>query len=283
MPLPRAKIRELRGLALKKHRNKEGRFLIEGLRMAQEAVESDFIIVEAFHTDAFAGGEGGKQILQKLLRRNVSVERVTSRDISSVTDTVTAQGIVAVVRRKTFTAEQLLRSPEPQSVLVAFDAVADPGNLGSMIRTCDWFGVQGVMLGKNSVELYNPKVVRSTMGGIFHLRIAEDVDLLPAISQAKSVGYRVYVTDAKGETHFDRIQFSGRSLIVFGNEAWGVSDQIKQLADIRVAIRRYGAAESLNVGVACGIVLSSLHRLYDDSELTPRMPSAGGARKRGVG
>ena len=112
MPLPRAKIRELRGLALKKHRNKEGRFLIEGLRMAQEAVESDFIIVEAFHTDAFAGGEGGKQILQKLLRRNVSVERVTSRDISSVTDTVTAQGIVAVVRRKNFTAEQLLRSPE---------------------------------------------------------------------------------------------------------------------------------------------------------------------------
>jgi TrmH family RNA methyltransferase len=101
------------------------------------------------------------------------------------------------------------------------------------------------------------------MGGIFHLSVVEDVDLLPAISKAKSLDYRVYVTDAAGETHFDRVRFTHRALIIFGNEAWGVSDQLKQLADERVAIRRYGAAESLNVGVACGIVLSSLHRLLE--------------------
>ena len=283
MPLSKARINQLRGLVQKKQRNREGRFLLEGLRMAQEAVDSDFVIVEAFHTDAFAGGTGGKQVLQKLARRHVPVERVTPREMEAVTDTVTAQGFVAVARCKSSTVEQILTSPEPQSVVVAFDAVADPGNLGSMIRTCDWFGVQGILLGRNSVELWNPKVIRSTMGGIFHVRIADDVDLLPALSLAKSAGYVVYVTDPKGETHFDRVRFSGRSLIVFGNEAWGVSDQINQLADVHVAIRRYGAAESLNVGVACGIVLSSLHKLYDESELPPRASTASGTRKRGGG
>jgi TrmH family RNA methyltransferase len=113
------------------------------------------------------------------------------------------------------------------------------------------------------VELYNPKVVRATMGGIFHLPIATDVDLLSTISKARAMGFKVYVTDIHGETHFDRITYNSRSLIVFGNEAWGVSDQLKQLADVRLTIRRYGAAESLNVGVACGVVLSALHRLYD--------------------
>ena len=133
-----------------------------------------------------------------------------------------------------------------------------------MVRTCDWFGVHGMLIGQNSVDLYNPKVLRSTMGGVFHLPVVENVDLLPALSRARAMGYRVYVTDASGETHFDRVRFALKSVIVFGNEAWGVTDQIKQLADERVAIRRYGAAESLNVGVACGIVLSGVHRLYDE-------------------
>jgi TrmH family RNA methyltransferase len=124
--------------------------------------------------------------------------------------------------------------------------------------------VDGIFLGRNSVELYNPKVLRATMGGVFHLPIAEDVDLLSAASKAKELGYKVYVADNRGETHFDRIQYAIKTLLIFGNEAWGVSDQLSQLADARVCIRRYGAGESLNVGVACGVILSALHRLYDE-------------------
>jgi TrmH family RNA methyltransferase len=113
------------------------------------------------------------------------------------------------------------------------------------------------------VEMYNPKVLRSTMGGIFHIPVMGDVDLLSTISRAKGLGFRVYVTDLAGELHVDKVNYNHRSLIVFGNEAWGVSDQVKQLADDRLVIRKYGAAESLNVGVACGIVLSCIHRLRD--------------------
>jgi TrmH family RNA methyltransferase len=77
------------------------------------------------------------------------------------------------------------------------------------------------------------------------------------------MGYKVFVTEQEGETHFDRVNYEGKVLIVFGNEAWGVSDQVRELADYRVSIRRYGQAESLNVSVACGIILSAIHRLYD--------------------
>ena len=123
--------------------------------------------------------------------------------------------------------------------------------------------MDGILLGRNSVELYNPKVIRSTMGGVFHLPIAVGLDLPLTISRARGMGYRTYVTDLNGDVHFDRVQYPTRSLVIFGNEAWGVSDQLKTLADVHVSIRRYGAAESLNVSVACGVVLSAIHRLFD--------------------
>ena len=150
------------------------------------------------------------------------------------------------------------------SVVVALDIIGDPGNLGSIIRSADWFGVQAVLLGRQSVDLYNPKVVRSTMGSIFHLPIVQDLDLLAALSHARELGYTIYGADTEGETHFDKVRFAQRSVIVLGNEAWGLSDAVRKLTDVRVAIRRYGSAESLNVGVACGILLSGLHRKMDE-------------------
>ncbi len=263
MALTRAKVKALRGLAQKKSRNERGEFLIEGLRLLQEAANSDVAIVEAYHTDAFAADAAGKSLLQKLSAKHVPLVKLGPRELDAIADTQHAQGVVAVARQRAFTVDRLLQGNKGPSVIVAFDAVSDPGNLGSMIRTCDWFGVHGILLGRNSVELYNPKVIRATMGGIFHLPVVEDVDLLSAVTKAKSIGYRVSVTDAAGETHFDRVQLTSRAMILFGNEAWGVSDQLKQLADERISIRRYGSGESLNVGVACGIVLSALHKLYD--------------------
>jgi RNA methyltransferase, TrmH family len=264
MALTRARRQRMRSLAQKKGRAVTGTFLVEGLRLIQEAAVSDFVIEEVYHTQEFMDEPAGRALIDRLRRKTSQICMVTKRELESITDTVTAQGIVAVVRPRVFSVDDLLRPEDVPSVLVALDSVSDPGNLGSMVRTCDWFGVQGILLGRASVELHNPKVVRATMGGLFHLPIVEDVDLLSTISRARQTGYRVYVTDASGETHFDRVRFATKSIIIFGNEAWGVSDQLKRLADVRIAIRRYGAAESLNVGVACGIVLSSLHRLMDE-------------------
>ncbi len=263
MSVTKAKLKELKELSHKKHRDEEKKFLVEGTRFVHEAVDSNFQIVEAYYTDDFGNHPQGKSLLQRLKKKTPDVYPITLRMMESISETVSAQGIVAVLRQKQFSPESMLKCPDGQCTLVAFDGVGEPGNVGSMVRTCDWFGVDGILIGRDSVELYNPKVLRATMGGVFHLPIADSVDLLSVISKAKTLGYKIYVTDLQGETHFDHVTYESKSLIVFGNEAWGVSDQVKQLADVLLVIRRYGAGESLNVGVACGIVLSSLHRLYD--------------------
>lgn len=263
MALPRAKRKELKQLTQKKYRDEQKKFLVEGLRLVAEAARSDFPILEAFYTEEVERDPQGSVVIETLKKKTHNIQKVSTRDLKAITDTMTPQGIVAILRQREYTADAVLRCADGQCTLVAFDGVSDPGNVGSMVRTCDWFGVNGILIGRNSVELYNPKVLRGTMGGVFHLPIADGVDLPAAISNAKDLDYKVYVTDPHGETHFDRVTYEAKSLIVFGNEAWGVSDQVKRLADVRLVIRRYGAGESLNVGVACGIVLSAVHRLYD--------------------
>lgn len=263
MSLTKAKLKDLKELSHKKYRDEQKKFLVEGVRFVHEAASSDFQVLEAFYTEDVEKDPMGKSALHALKKKTAELHKVTAHDIDAITDTVTAQGIVAVLRQKEFSADSMLKCPDGQCTLVAFDGISDPGNVGSMVRTCDWFGVNGILIGRNSVELYNPKVLRATMGGVFHLPIADGVDLLSAMSKAKTLGYKIYVTDSHGETHFDHVTYESKSLIIFGNEAWGVSDQVKELADVRLVIRRYGAGESLNVGVSCGVVLSTLHRLYD--------------------
>jgi len=261
MELSRARIKSIRELTRKKNREERNHFLVEGLRLVQEAAESDFEIVEILHTAEFM--KEHHSLLTHLRSRTDQIVQVSPRELDAIADTVSAQGIVGIVARRTTSWETVFPTDGTQSVVVAFDSIADPGNMGAMIRTCDYFGAGGVLIGKSAVELHNPKVVRATMGSLFHLRIAEDVDLPVALTYAKSLGYTVYVTDVHGETHFDKITFDAKSLIVFGNEAWGVSDQLRDLADVRVMIRRYGSAESLNVSVSCGVILSAVHKLFD--------------------
>ncbi len=250
-------LKELRDLGKKKPREKQTRFLIEGLRMAEEAAESDFEIQEVLCTEAFARSAPGQSVLERFRRKSPVFSTISERELESIADTVTAQGIVAVVSARRFELESLLQAGR-HSLLVGLDAVADPGNLGSMIRTCDWFGVNGIVIGRNSVELYNPKVLRSTMGGLFHLPIVEDVDLPSIIGRLKTSGYTIYVADGAGEAYAEDTRYADRAFVVMGNEAHGVSVSLKHSADVRVAVRRFGLAESLNVGVACGVLLSAM-------------------------
>jgi RNA methyltransferase, TrmH family len=261
MELTRARIKSIKELSRKKSREERNHFLVEGARLVQEAAESNFTIVEILYTAEFMKQHGS--LLAHLRSRGTKSSQVSSRELDAIADTVTAQGIVGILERRITPWKSLLSGGSTQSVVVALDAIADPGNLGTMIRTCDYFGVGGVLLGKSGVELYNPKVVRATMGSLFHMGIAGDVDLPVAVTHARSLGYRVYATDPHAGTHFDKVTFDPKSLIVFGNEAWGVSDQLKDLADTRVMIRRYGMAESLNVSVSCGVVLSAVHKLFN--------------------
>jgi RNA methyltransferase, TrmH family len=263
MTITKAQIKHLRDLHRKKEREESGTFLVEGVRLVRDALASATPMEGFYYADDAAPDPAVAELIARAGERSAQVHRMTAREMESVSDTVNAQGVLAEFRQCHPSADQLLIAGDGESVLVALDGVSDPGNLGSIIRSADWFGIQGVVVGHQSVDLYNPKVVRSTMGSIFHVPVVPDVDLLAALSHARQCGYTVYGADAAGEAHFDLVRFARKSVIVLGNEAWGLSDAVKELTDVRIAIRRYGAAESLNVGVACGILLSGIHRLIE--------------------
>ncbi len=257
--ISKAQFKHLRSLKQKKYRQQEKKFLTEGWRLVQEAVNSNFsieyvlITKEIFHTH----DPTRKEVLQQLRRKRIEIHEIDARDFESISDTVTSQGIVALVLQKNFFLEDVLRhSLREKSIIVALDAVAEPGNLGTIIRTCDWFGIQGILLGEESVELYNTKVVRSTMGSIFHLPIVEHVNLKNDLPPFRRLGFKIFVTDLEAKRNYYEANFGKKCILVFGNEAWGVSSEIKTLADERISIPQFGKAESLNVSIACGIILA---------------------------
>jgi TrmH family RNA methyltransferase len=113
-----------------------------------------------------------------------------------------------------------------------------------------------VLLSLGTVEVLNPKVVRATMGSLFHIPVVENVELANELKRSKERDYKVYVTDLQGKAEYSNVDFSCKSVVVFGNEAWGVAPGITELADLTIRISQIGRADSLNVAVACGVILS---------------------------
>ena len=144
-----------------------------------------------------------------------------------------------------------------RAVAVALDGVSDPGNVGTVVRTAAWFGVAAVLLGKRCADLLNPKTVRATMGGLFHVPVCRNVDLSDALTRLRKRGFTVTVAAADGSPVWLSWAAGPWSVLVLGNEARGVSGRLRGLADKTVAIARTGKGESLNVAVTAGIFLSA--------------------------
>jgi RNA methyltransferase, TrmH family len=141
------------------------------------------------------------------------------------------------------------------NLVVACDHIGDPGNLGTVLRACDWFGVDAVILSRGCVSLYNEKVIRSTVGSIFHMKVIEEIDFYSQIPIMKENGFRIIATTLNGKP-FNSFQYPSKTVLIFGSEAHGISPELIKLADEELSIPNFGRAESLNVGIACGVFLS---------------------------
>ena len=252
-------------LLQKKYRQVEQKFIIEGIHLIEEALDSDWTIEALLLSGEFQHKNAGESIGRRAKQRGVEMFQVDERGIQKLSDTVTAQGVVGIVKMKQKNGEQLWKALPQKSVVVALDGISDPGNVGTILRTCDWFGVHAVLLSEDSVDVFNPKVLRATMGAIFHLPIITDVALSSTITTAKQLGYMVIVTLTDSGALLDNLRFPEKSLIIFGSESHGVSQELKEHADQTVTIQRYGKAESLNVAVSCGIVLEKLRNVNNFS------------------
>ena len=256
MKVSKADIKYFRSLSQKKVRQAERKFILEGWRALKEVLNSSSKVETVAVLSRYLQDPDYESILTMLGDGGASIKEVTEAELNQVADTVHAQGVLAVVHQKTHLLESFRCGQ--LSVVVAADAVSDPGNLGSMIRSSDWFNVDMVVLGRGCVELYNEKVVRSTVGSLFHVPIIEGVDLTETLAALKKQEFSIVAFSGDGKQSYTRLEQSARTVYVLGSEAHGVSREVRDAADVVVRIPKYGKAESLNVGVACGIVLAHM-------------------------
>ncbi len=245
-------IKQFASLKQKKYREEYGKYLIEGFHLIEECLNSphelEYIILRE-GVDL----QGHTAILEKLAANKTIVEPLPERSFNKLTDTESSQGIVGVVAHPKIKA-----GSGHGDIIIALDRVSDPGNLGAIIRTAYWFGVKNIILSKECADPYNPKVIRSTQGGIFHLNITEDSDLISELKKYRSGGYSVYLFTLDAEKSLSQISKSGesgKSVLVFGSEAHGISIEIIEQGFEKLKIEGYSASESLNVAVSAGIAM----------------------------
>ena len=268
------RLKELLKLKTKKGRREKERFLIEGLKFCQELLNSSFEAELVLYTLRFSKFQDGKKLLDDFVKKGVEVISVKEDIIKKLSDTVTPQGIVGIVKMKKLSLsldasaeKSLLKNTKSEGFIefvLAIDSIKEPGNLGTMIRTADAAGVFCVLLSEGCVELYNPKVLRSTMGSVFHLPIFENMNLEKAILYLKKRGFKIFAADVKEGKLYDQIDYLGKVCLIIGSEAQGISEKLLSLAFEKVKIPLYGKAESLNAAVACGIILYQIAKKRAD-------------------
>ncbi|MER1997221.1 MAG: RNA methyltransferase [Arthrobacter sp.] len=280
MSNPRAdRVKEAAKLAGRSARLKTGRFLAEGPQSVREALIA--------HRDALAEGRPGVVVeayatqacLDRLpelaqLAEQTTLRLATDEVLAAMADTVTPQGIVAVCRIQSPSLEDVLAAGP--KLLAVMCEVRDPGNAGTILRAADSAGADAVILTASSVDIHNPKAVRSTVGSLFHLPVVSGVDFTELSLRLHEAGITVLAADGYGSEDLDALQDSSAlrrlepaaetakvpgprledpSAWLFGNEAQGLSDAELEAADFRVAVPVYGQAESLNVGTAATVCL----------------------------
>jgi len=247
------RVRAVAKLAKRNARAETGLFLAEGPQSVAEALAfHPETVVEFYATrsalDRYAA------LAQAAADAGVLIESVSDHVLDVMSDTVTPQGVIAVCRQFPVSIEQLLDGA-PRLIAI-LEEVRDPGNAGTIIRAADAAGADGVILTGRSVDAYNPKVVRSTTGSIFHLPVAQGVELDVAVAVVKAAGIQVLAADIKGDDlPAVRETLNVPTAWLFGNEAHGLTDQSLALADRVVRVPIYGRAESMNLATAASVCL----------------------------
>ena len=245
--LKNPKVTTWKSLKDRKGRRETGCFLVEGRKMVEEAIASAFP-VEAILVDVDRQGEF-------TLPAGIPAYSMPGHVLAAVCDTKTPQGIAAVVRM----AEVELRGPR----LVAMDGVQDPGNVGTIIRTADAAGFDGVILSSQCADVFSPKVLRATMGSVFRMSIRVTDDLPGLLTRMVQEGASVLSSQLDGEPFYQRSPLNDRFVLVIGSEGNGVTDEVKAIATHKVKLPMRGGAESLNAAVAAGIMMYELTRDMD--------------------
>lgn len=269
LPEPsQAVLRAARALQRRQERKETGMFLVEGRQAVREALRLPGVVDAVFFR--WASAMDNIDLFEMARDAGVAYYGVSEQNLATLTDTVTPQGVVAVARAidvplKTVLGKKPRKEDKPKkkhrrkdvSLVVICAQVRDPGNAGTVIRCADAFGADAVILSSDSVEVYNPKVVRASVGSIFHLPIVVGADLGEAIEACRAAGMQIFATDGAAGTDLTDLdaELDKPTAWVMGNESWGLPVEHLALADHTVAVPIYGQAESLNLATAAAVCL----------------------------
>ena len=250
-------IKHVKKLKDKKYRDLNNEYIIEGIKIIEEAINENANIKQVVICDDCEKTSNIPKDLMYEIAKQECVY-VTSKLFESLTDVTNPQGILAIVEKNTVKSQTAGNEEEEidynQDIIVALDDIQDPGNLGTILRTVDSIGLSQILVSKGTADSYNPKVVRSTMGAIFRVKIIECEDLEKTLKEIKKHKFEIVVTSLQTKNSIYDIDYK-KKVIVIGNEANGVEEKIQKLADKKVKIPMLGKTESLNASVATGIIL----------------------------
>ena len=241
------RIKEILNLKKKpKARRESGLFIIEGPRMAEETPEE--LLESIYVSESFLK----KEIQSPLLEKH-DYEIVSDKVFSQLSDTVTPQGILCVVRQPKYTLEEITKGEAP--LLLVLENLQDPGNLGTIVRTGEGAGVSGILLTKDAVDMYNPKVVRSTMGAIYRVPFLymENIEII--LQQLRQKNITTYAAHLEKSESYDSYNYNRGTAFIIGNEGNGLSENALKNAEKRLFIPMCGQVESLNAAVAASLLM----------------------------
>ncbi|MBI3354258.1 MAG: RNA methyltransferase [Nitrospirae bacterium] len=246
-------IKSLHLLKGREKRRESDLFICEGLKLVVEAVKCGSEIKNILISPRFNESKIKGVIPDRIDGLNINVINTTDSVLDYLSDTATHQGIIAVVKKRFWREEDLFKGD--YGIIIFLYMLQDPGNLGTIIRAAEAGGVKGIVLAKGTVDLYNPKVVRASMGSIFRMPIIRIDSADDFIKKAKGLGYRCVGLFPSGKNEYFREDLTGPIVLAFGQEGSGLPDDIGRLMDVKINIPMTGSVESLNVAVSAAIMI----------------------------
>ena len=242
-------IKHIKKLKDKKERDLSNEYIIEGIKLIQEAIQENAKIKQIIICDDCEKTESiPKDLMYEIAKQECIY--VTNKIFETITEVMNPQGILAIIEKQS----KEIQIDDKQDIILALDDIQDPGNLGTILRTADSIGLTQILVSKRTADCYNPKVVRSTMGAIFRVKIIECEDLVKTLKEIKKHKFEIVVSSLQTDNSIYDINYH-KKVIVIGNEANGVKKEIQDLADKKIKIPMLGKTESLNASVATGIIL----------------------------
>ncbi len=248
-----AKVKYLVNLKKKrKARDEEKVFLVEGIRMFVETPKEE--LLEVYVSESFYKKEK-KTVEDVLDGSKAKLEIFSDTVFAYVSDTKTPQGVLCVVNQMNYNVQDMIDTGNQAPQLLILDNLQDPGNLGTILRTAEAAGVTGIIMSKETVDVYNPKVIRSTMGSVYRMPFCYVENLLETIKELKECGIRTYAAHLDGKHSYDEENYCEPCAFFIGNEGNGLRDEIADAADTYIRIPMCGEVESLNAAIAATVLM----------------------------